>query len=165
MKYYQVDMRKQQFVHRVEWITMATVTALILIVSFLIDAWLDISLWWAASLAPLLFDKQFKAPFIGKDKKYQKAPLYSAGDEKLIGPEIKVDYYRIKAVAAESRPARLGLLSVLLGDYLPDHLLIVLTLDDNTIAQFDVTLLTDADQNELYQLLQYECRQILKVAS
>ena len=165
MTYYQVEIQKQRFIQRVEWITLAAATAGIFVLFFVVDAWFDISFWWVASLAPVFLDDQLNAPFLGREKEYRKAPLFRAHDDKLTGPDINIAYYRIKAVEAQSRPARLGLLSLLLKDYFPDHLLVVVTMDDDTVKELDVTLLDDADQQALYQTLQHECRQNLRVAS
>ncbi|MCH8530723.1 MAG: hypothetical protein LAT65_07720 [Saccharospirillum sp.] len=165
MTFYPVDTQKQRFIQRVEWLTLAVATGAVFIVFFLADAWIDFSLWWVASLAPVFLDNQLNAPFLGREKEYRKTPLFRAQSDKLTGPGIKVVYYRIKAVEAQSRPAKLGLLSFLLKGYFPDHLLIVVTLDDDTHKELDVTLLADSDQQALYRLLQDECRQNFQIAS
>lgn len=165
MHRYHVDTRKQQFIHRVEWILLSVVTILLFILMFIIDLWFDKDFFLVASLAPLLLDRQIKAPFAGNHKKYRQKPLFVAGNEKITGPDINIDYADLKAAQPMCKPARLGLLGLALGETYPDHLLIVLTLIDNTIAQLEVTLLAEADRIALLQFLQHKSLKNVKAAS
>ena len=165
MNYYHIDIKKQQYIQRAEWITMAGITAGIFIGFFIINAMIDMNFWFLATLAPIFLESQTNAPFAGREKEYRTTALFRAYEDKITGPGVDVFYYRIKAVRAESRPARLGLLSFLLKAWFPEHLLIILTRDDDTEAELDVTLLADASQQALYQQLLQECHQNIQDAS